>query len=488
MISYIASFLHLNHEYRPVELEPIDRELADIRSNSSQFKCKELIHHADFWFNLKGDPKFPLNPSIFVKWQLAHAAKSLLNEERIVQPHELFGVSHLSAHDLTLLYRIINSFHLARRNINCRPLLALIEDHITIACVNNPNFANEILDEFVRQEDQNLTSIIMHMRELINLSKELNVPDKKRAVLEHLQKFYDNIDHQYATNWEMEKRFYYFVKVVDRLFTEARVFDQFFDFKLGTEIANAPDFGGLQTLIRHFNTKEKDSEKYKGKLQDILLCNVSDLRTTLNTLHDQGFRGVKKIIVLNRGSIGGHYTPLFVKISDTGSKCIITDSGPFDSKFHWILKIQKVIQDSKLSQIPIYAFDPHRQTDGVSCSISSFRDVLESTKFDLVDYVEKAPKEASSQKNGITVLNQYPPCFMKIAQSLSYLPKYKHAVPESRTMVVASKSTPQQRRNDKTLQQVVDSHHAIKDGRDVNFYLRKRAFKYFKVILEQILK
>ena len=113
-----------------------------------------------------------------------------------------------------------------------------------------------------------------------------------------------------------------------------------------------------------------------------------------------------------------------------------------------------------------------------------------NTRVDLFAYVDSLQPGQFKEEKGMLVIEQFPPELMKVRQSTSYIDKYESAMPESRTVLVASKAIVTAygvpAREDKTLRQVVKAHTISRGDGKVNFYLRERAFKYFGLIVKAL--
>lgn len=448
----------------------------------------QVINFSFAWYNLSNDPQFKIQPSEKVKWQILNAAKGNIIEE-IVKLDPSFQVAHLSMDEISLLYQIFNS-NLLNLQRDTLPYLIMqkhlnfIEERVFNLCFENLPDLENLLKLLEDQEIPHFNGIIYRIKITIEFFHLLNVDDKKMAALNFMQNYYANVD-QFQYN-EREVKFYYFLKVLDKFLPNLQIFHYFFDFGLGSNTALAPDVAGLELLTDFFNKKAK----YLNRLDSVRVICLDQLTNYLNFLELDKFKGERKIILLNKGQEGGHYTAIFLKRTELKGESIIVDSANFDSKLGWISMIKNALDKTifKLSE-PI-AFDPPRQSDGLSCSITTFRDILESAKLDLFEFVEQTSNDKIRYSRGFKVISHFPPQFMKVKQSLSYLNNYESEVPESKNAIVASKIVQEngvQKQVNKTLREVVEAHTTTIDGYKSNFYLRKRAFKYFISILTHLL-
>jgi hypothetical protein len=357
--------------------------------------------------------------------------------------------------------------------------------------------ASELMNHFVESyqfdSDQN---------ELRNEISQIDPNHRRLMALSYYSHFYKNL-HYYPENVR-EGQFYRYLKVLDLMFPDAQIFNYFFDF--GKQIANAPNLEGMKILIEYFNTKKKGTNQYENTLNDIVALPLQQLTSRLNELKNSDFLGEKRFLVLNQGTVGGHYVPVFLKRSPSETQIIVTDSGPWsliDKKTgeqvlnKYVLRIQDAINRSELKNTQLYTFAYGRQADGVSCSITSLRDILESNKFSLFQYIQTLEPSQIDQwgNTDLHIIHSYPPEFMKVAQRLSYIDPFESKHPEWKNKKISMK--PHLRNGNKeieyrTLRQVMDTHTVdVLTDRGFekrNFYLRRRAFKYFGVILNNILQ
>jgi UDP-glucose 6-dehydrogenase len=175
---------------------------------------------------------------------------------------------------------------------------------------------------------------------------------------------------------------------------------------------------------------------------------------------------------------------------------VITDSAGITSKIEWIKKLSNYIGASKLKNSTVYSLGFKRQTDGISCPTISILDILESSKSNIFDFVEKLviekPKSVISTPmsglNNFFLINEYPPSFMKVTQSLSAINTYNETYPEYRDIDLTG--------NNENLKKVIASQ--TEKGwvdisgslvlKDVNFYTRKKGFEYMNTVVQHILE
>ena len=341
----------------------------------------------------------------------------------------------------------------------------------------------------------------------------LDLNYKKTMILSYLNYFYMNIE--IIPDKSREKLFYHYLKTLDKIFPEVSIFKYFFDY--GTYVANAPDLGGQEVLIDFFNKKRSlrnsgiNLNKYNNRLNNVIVSEYKQFTSHLNALEKSDSIGETKFLILYKGSIGGHYVPVFIKRDQSTTKIIITDSGPWtlkDSKTgqyvvnRYVSGLQRAIAQSSLRNVKLFAFSYGRQSDGVSCSMTALRDILESCKVNLFDYLESLrPNQIMPGNHPNTfVIDYYPPNFMKVAQRLSYIDDFEKINPHWKTLTVASKTVAPKPGNEvgaysaveeKTLREVIQSHTLQIDTdsgiQKRNFYLRKRAFKYFAIIIRSVI-
>lgn len=424
-----------------------------------------------------------------------------------------FRVNHLNAREFGVLYNIFSSYWKleseqgkSEKALNlpieliAPHFMEILDRHIFTLCERNQTA--ELIVYLKNAKNPSFDRLIFRIEECTKLFKAMNVHNKKQVGVDCLDDLYKNIENH--TSNEQEDKFYCLFKVFDRLMPELQLFSYFFDCgsisgNIEGAIANGPEFKGIEALTEHFNTKQKDAVKYQGKLGEgaVELVDIENLDKLLDGYHQCGFIGHKKILVLFKiplRGVLGHYSPLFLYKTKEKTTIIGTDSGGIDSPCFWTHSLKARVDNSLLKDAKFITFAPARQADGFSCSTTSFRDILESCKHDLFDYVNTSVKpEQWSERNGMHVISHYPPSFMKVAQGFSYLPKYEKEMPDKKDCVVASKSLvakPGQFAGveEKTLRNVVDAHTCNLPGnKKLNFYLRKRAFKYFKTIAEGLL-
>ena len=305
-----------------------------------------------------------------------------------VYTHPELNLAALTPNDLAFLYRMIISFlqtesqagrFISDASTISRHHLSLIGDHILNMCETNKEYLHELKRCIIAQEDpNNLEALLSRVTNLLDLFGKLQVTDKRSAILGYLKDFTATIKTR--PEWEFEFEYYIFLKTVDKLCPELKIFDHFFDFGMGLLISVAIDIKGFQVLLDHFNTKTKDSYKYNGKLADVTLTNVFGFADHLKQMEATNFIGIRKFHVLNggkeMGGIGGHYDPIFIRRTTAGTTLIISDSGDFHGKNGpsiWLPVLKAKIDEANLRNPIIFTFRSARQSDNLSCGITSFR-------------------------------------------------------------------------------------------------------------------
>lgn len=252
-----------------------------------------------------------------------------------------FELTALSPSELALLYRMVFSFvqteglakmEAERNGAYYNPLLITLSNHhITLIgarvleiCHTDKVGAQALLDSIIKQKDSyNLPLLERLVRTQIEFLSRFEVPNKRQAILDYLREFKNGI--QTRSDEDSRIEFYCFLKVVNRLCPELRIFEYFFDFGTGTLVDVAIDLQGFEELRAHFNTKQRDSFKYLGKLQNITITNLAQLANRLIEMKGINFIGIKKFHVLNGDSRGGHYNGIFVKRTPSDTTIIVTD-------------------------------------------------------------------------------------------------------------------------------------------------------------------
>ncbi len=160
------------------------------RAHQDQLPSGKLIGHADMWFNLQGDPKFTLQLPEKVIWQILHAASSKKDKEGIIHFGSEFGYAHLNPQELTLLFRVLNSFYLAQKQMNqqdkTNPIIFHahvfnIYDHILRLCLDNPQEGKAVLNHLILQNDKNLAPIIKEIKKVLHVED-----DSFKPIFHHL--------------------------------------------------------------------------------------------------------------------------------------------------------------------------------------------------------------------------------------------------------------------------------------------------------------
>ncbi|MDE3055896.1 MAG: hypothetical protein KGI80_04295 [Verrucomicrobiota bacterium] len=451
-------------------------------------KCNGMIRHAFDFFNLINDPCFVLQPSTELKWQLLHASKSSMNQGRILLDPN-FGISHLPARDLALLYRILLSYK--TENSEGRQSAALVRRHLYLIEEEVINRGKQgvyevkaFLDALKEQEDAHLYRLINEVDEWIKIIPKLSASEKTNSAINILDENYSSTDN-FSYN-ERELKFYSILRMINAFIPEIFLFNYFFNFCELGEVYNSPDIGAMRTILKYYGEKDK----YKNKIDNIEFVELTDLSKRLIDLEAVQFRGDKKFVILLRGLVGGHYSTIFLRKTENDSRILFSDSGGIAAPMHWIDQVKNEVIKADLKNVIMEVFAPTRQSDDTSCSISALRDILESSQIDLFHYIDNLPKDQMKFENGIKIISYYPPSFMKIKQSVTYLNDYEKCT-NTNLAIVASKKillNGQEKIQEKTLRQVVQDHTIIAEGHRINFYLRKKAFKCFIIAIKLLLK
>jgi hypothetical protein len=413
-----------------------------------------------------------------------------------LQEYQEFEITQLTSNELTSLYQTFiccrNALDKASpqkkiKRETIQKYLFKIERHVFSLCSKGDSFVEEFLSCLSHQKNTQLEEFINKIKEWKELFAKFQGPDLKGQLLAHINDFYKNI--KTYEDQQRELKFACFLDVADALLPNAHVYKWFFDTRSSEQVRNIPKFEAIKSLIHYFN-KEKASNKYTDKLSDIDFCEVDQLTAHLNALNQENFQGEKRIIVFHPSDDAGHYSTIFLKRVKHQVLAVIVEAGLFKNIYHcWISKIQAAINKSSIKDVKMYSFDPFRQTDQFSCPIVACRDILENTKQDIIEHVQAMEKIPGQFRNheGIVVISQYPANFMKVKQSVSYLKDYEKENKASKQKIVSTKACVNGVLEHKTLKEVVDKHTLTSNGRKMNFYLRKRAFKYFTIMVSKLL-
>jgi hypothetical protein len=204
--------------------------------------------------------------------------------------------------------------------------------------------------------------------------------------------------------------------------------------------------------------------------------------------------------------------------------------GETGNPYRWGGNTEKFMRQSKIPNLEIYKLLPGRQLDGKSCPIFSFKDVLEHSKTDLFSHLQECQPErepgllpsgeggASSSCTGASYgLKRIMPEFMKTYQMLDKIADYLESNPEFSSKTISpplkpgtmrgtqpgaqpdtqsgtktGKLIPEHGLEGRTLAQLLaDSLVQIPTkGQKVNqqnSYVRKKAYKYYGVVLQTLL-
>jgi hypothetical protein len=264
------------------------------------------------------------------------------------------------------------------------------------------------------------------------------------------------------------------------MFPESHIFKYFRKWGM----RNVIDLEGMKMLVNHFQKKDK----YSALRGNVSVLPIENLSSALSELQARTFRGKKAFLVQHRWA---HFTPVFVQMGPEGNRVVIADSGDWMGGHPWVRETQEKINSSTLSSPEIYTFAKARQADFVSCPIFSLRDVLESTKVDVFEYVknirERHPSQITKaspevgQLDNLSVVEWHPENFMKTSQRLTLVEAYKKANPESKNYVGEDESL------EKFLQKNTETGIVGGKLKPINFSTRKTAFKYSELILKAIL-
>lgn len=336
--------------------------------------------------------------------------------------------------------------------------------------------------------------LVNEMGRLIHLyesnSKELELeiskiaPEERKAMtLSYSTYFYKTIT---PMNEKLETTFHSFIRILDKLFPELRFFNYFYVSEKTNNI-NILDLDGARVLINYFNSHKQ----YRHRLDRTYSINIIHLLEELNALETNNVTG--EVTFLVQHIVWGHFTPVFIRRSDNQTRIVLTDAGAWDSIMGWVPKIKNIINESTLKNVQIFSFAPWRQTDAYSCPIISIRDTLENTRFNLFDFVEAnqskfQPAPHNNEQNNLFLIHGIPPAFMKVTQSGTALTNYEKLYPEYRDVIVNEKNQTLKALTDAyTTPGIIRNRLEQPEVKDVKFYTRKKAFKYFDIIIQSLL-
>jgi len=280
--------------------------------------------------------------------------------------------------------------------------------------------------------------------------------EKRQLVLDYADYAWKYFD-QLGTNFEREKKYHAFLKISNALLPEVKICSYFYD----CYPRNILDLNGINLLLTYFQGKEK----YKNRLRFSGGVDIQDLPALVQNLVYQGSRGETSFVVRQRGK--KHVTPLFIRIDDKKLTAISLDAlGGSESGYDWGSWIQAALKSSIKIPIEFYKFKKERQNDGISCAIFCIRDLLEHAKNNLFGYIEGI----KGSDPAIIIPDPY---FKKDSFLILGLPLEFMKV--SQVEWVSKGVQVQKPENQRT-----STDHKI-------LHTRKKAYKYFKILLELIL-
>ena len=306
----------------------------------------------------------------------------------------------------------------------------------------------------------------------------LSVDEKKQLVANYAAYMTETgFDGQtFKTPKERELNYHVFLKIAHVLIPEVAICSYFYD----CYEKNVINLKGLNELIACYNSKEK----YKDQLNSAVAISVDDLGNQLSALSEleQG----EKLLLVN--IYQKHITPVFMRKYLDKTDVIIMDSlGDAYSSYRWGTKIEQMIRKHSLGKvgnpINIYKVYEKRQNDGSSCPIFSMRDLLEHTKVDMFKFVQSEKENIRSHpgcdtSSGTYLIDRLPARFIKVAQHVETIERYMDS---AERVSSPSKTHGGDSGEARTLKQVKGEYCSPAD------YVRKRAYKYYQVLINKIL-
>jgi hypothetical protein len=372
-----------------------------------------------------------------------------------------------------------------------------------------PAFAGDEMPHF--QENQK-EYYIKTMQSLLKLDPSENSIEFKEAIknlgfekdeLKEMVKAYAAHTHESFPKLETgpesqarEKNFNQFLKVSNQLLPEYKICSYFYD----CYQRNILDLNGLNVLVSEFQAKKK----YRGKLVESHAIEADQLIPHLNQMEEANFIGEKNFLIKQKG--GKHITPVLLKRTETGSSAIILDSLGHPSHYRHQDNTEDLLRNSDLKPLTVFKLVPQRQRDGFSCPIFSLKDVLEHSKQNMFDYVESCkwnyefdaqtqtvsyPVTADPNGGCLSPLIQIlPPQFMKTTQDTQILDAYMASFPHRGNAKISAPSKQSANQADeldeqgRSLFEILDEY---KHSSGKSNYTRRRAFKYFNVLIQSLL-
>lgn len=329
-------------------------------------------------------------------------------------------------------------------------------------------------------------------RDLPRINEELKNEElqkeelKKKVILEYANHLLNTFDQ--ADELGREKRYNQFLKTADHLIPHAKICSYFYD----CEGHNTINIDGLNILFQHYNRREK----YVNKFSESKAINSDSFLNELNRMEDEKFIGEKSLLVReSHGNNGKHITSVLIRKTATETRFIILDSlgstynrNTQGNEFYYSVEaaVDK-IQKSKLPGKKVHIFSIARQVDYGSCSIFAFKDSLQNVKTNLFDAIDEFEQEGCSVKTephwyapATFITDWILPQFMKMGQSANALVGYLRGNPEYSGTPVSARGT---------LSEVVAQYTDKSDstGKSVNTYARKHVYKYYGIVLGEIL-
>jgi hypothetical protein len=311
--------------------------------------------------------------------------------------------------------------------------------------------------------------------------KSLPLSERKKLINEFATRMSKDF-RSFTNGMEREKTYHQFLKIADHLVPEAKICSYFYN----CYEKNIIDLNGLNKLVDHFDKKEG----YKGKVKPTEAIDISELEKRVKSMEDSSFIGNQTFLVRPAGK---HITPVFFRRDKDKTEVIIMDSlGEEAMGYKHASAIEEKIRSASDHHRPLNVSKAleKRQNDGASCPIFSFRDVLENTKVDMFQYVKNSLSgESTCSKNtnivspdGMCIdsflINTLPPNFIKVAQIPRTINKY---LDSTEKVSPPSKSVSQNNSEERTLKE-------LKDEYGTTNYTRKRAYKYYQILIENLLQ
>ena len=300
---------------------------------------------------------------------------------------------------------------------------------------------------------------------------EMSRADKKEMIFAYLKRFrreLSPLDHQ------LEFKFNQFLRTVDFMIPEINLFKYF----RNSGMRNIPTVAGIQLIIDQITQLGGASLCQ----EPVAVLDVTELESKLNELEEKKFIGQKSFLVYHTWS---HFTALFLDRKDQQTRLLISDSVNSANEYYWIENIKKHIKKSKLIINDIFYFEKGRQSDLLSCFAMGIRDIIEHSESNLFDYLqcltqnhsELIEKDSTDACAAHWKVKKHPEAFMKSSQSVSLLHEY----------ISNNRSDIEKQKLEGFLKQHLEDGLVNGSVKKVNFYIRKKAFKYIEMILKRII-